>query len=296
MSDIEYNVSWEKYSEAVVTNFGRLVEDDVFTDVTLVSNDERYIKAHKAVLSLNSPFFKSILTRHPHSHPLIFLDSLTYEDLRNLINFIYLGETKVIHEDLNNFLTIGQKFKLQGMMDFKVKQETLKIESKEDSGNVEVEMDEPKLINSNKDISKEIEESEKIEEVEYKPAYEQRKSMASIPTETYQCSQCDYSASYAGTLKYHRRSKHDKLKYPCKNCNYSATSLGSLSRHKRNVHDGEKYPCDSCSFKASSKDSLKMHIKSQHEGVRFPCTTCEYEATQQAKLKQHVRKNHTLSG
>ena len=120
--------------------------------------------------------------------------------------------------------------------------------------------------------------------------------MASIPTENYQCSQCDYSASYAGTLKYHRRSKHDNLKYPCKNCNYSATSLGSLSRHKRNVHDGEKYPCDSCSFKASSKDSLKMHIKSQHEGVRFPCTTCEYEATQQAKLKQHVRKNHTLSG
>ena len=141
MSDIEYNVSWEKYSEAVVTNFGRLVEDDVFTDVTLVSNDERYIKAHKAVLSLNSPFFKSILTRHPHSHPLIYLDSVSYEDLTNLINFIYLVETKVIHDDLNNFLKIGQKFKLQGMVDFKVKQETLKTELKEDSGKLEAQTD-----------------------------------------------------------------------------------------------------------------------------------------------------------
>ena len=118
MGDVEYNISWEKYSEAVVTDFGRLIDDDVFTDVTLVSNDERFIKAHKAVLSLNSPFFRNILTRHPHGHPLIYLDSLKYEDLKNLMNFIYLGETKVIYDDLNDFLTIGQKFRLQGMMDF----------------------------------------------------------------------------------------------------------------------------------------------------------------------------------
>ena len=158
-----------------------MAEDDVFTDVTLVSNDERYIKAHKAVLSLNSPFFKSILTRHPpHSHPLIYLDSVSYEDLTNLINFIYLVETKVIHDDLNNFLKIGQKFKLQGMVDFKVKQETLKTESKEDSVNVEVEVDEPSPIKSIEEISKEMKETGNMEEVVCKPEYEEEKAWLGI--------------------------------------------------------------------------------------------------------------------
>ena len=83
-----------------------------------------------------------------------------------------------------------------------------------------------------------------MEEVECKPEYEQRDGKTCNLTRKYQCSQCDYLASYAGTLKYHRRQKHDRLKYPCKSCDYSATSLGSLSRHKRNVNDGEKYPCE----------------------------------------------------
>ena len=83
-----------------------------------------------------------------------------------------------------------------------------------------------------------------MEEVECKPEYEQRDGKTCNLTRKYQCSQCDYSDSYAGTLKYHRRQKHDRLKYPCKSCDYSATSLGSLSRHKRNVNDGEKYPCE----------------------------------------------------
>ena len=96
------------------------------------------------------------------------------------MNFIYLGETKVIYDDLNDFLTIGQKFRLQGMMDFKVKQETLKTESKEDSGNVEVEVDEPSPIKSIEEISKEMKETGNMEEVVCKPEYEEEKAWLGI--------------------------------------------------------------------------------------------------------------------
>ena len=44
-----------------------------FSDVTLVSDDQRPFQAHKYVLSAFSPVLKDILLNNPHPHPLIYL-------------------------------------------------------------------------------------------------------------------------------------------------------------------------------------------------------------------------------
>ena len=52
-------------------------------------------KAHKVVLSACSPFFKSILKRNPHQHPLLYLKGVNSQDLGSLLNFMYQGQVNV---------------------------------------------------------------------------------------------------------------------------------------------------------------------------------------------------------
>ena len=51
-------------------SFNELKASDIFTDVTLVTDDSRQIKAHKIILSAGSEFFRNLLSdkSHPHFH------------------------------------------------------------------------------------------------------------------------------------------------------------------------------------------------------------------------------------
>ena len=47
--------------------------DKPFVDVTLISDDQIPLHAHKFILSACSPVLKTLLLENPHSHPLIYL-------------------------------------------------------------------------------------------------------------------------------------------------------------------------------------------------------------------------------
>ena len=44
-----------------------------FTDVTLVSDDQKQIQAHKVILSYCSSVFKTMIKDNPHPMPLIYM-------------------------------------------------------------------------------------------------------------------------------------------------------------------------------------------------------------------------------
>ena len=46
----------------------------------------------------------------------------------------------------------------------------------------------------------------------------------------------------------------------------SDTDLGSLKRHKESIHEGVRYSCDKCDYKATILNNLKRHIKGKHQG------------------------------
>ena len=52
--------------------FRELREDKDFFDVTLACDDEQ-LQAHKVILSACSPFFRTVLRRNRHEHPLLYL-------------------------------------------------------------------------------------------------------------------------------------------------------------------------------------------------------------------------------
>ena len=95
-------------------DFGGFRNDKDFADVTLASEDGTQIETHKMVLALSSPFFKEILKKNKHPHPLIFMRGIRAEELSALVDFLYFGEASVKQESLDSFFSLAEELKLKG--------------------------------------------------------------------------------------------------------------------------------------------------------------------------------------
>ena len=92
MMDEKFSLKWNDFQTNVSNSFRKLRSNDSFYDVTLVSDDQQQVSAHKVVLSASSEYFKNILTSNKHSHPLLCLSGVNKEDMQNILDFIYNGE------------------------------------------------------------------------------------------------------------------------------------------------------------------------------------------------------------
>ena len=78
-----YHLIWNSFLSHLDCKFRNLVKERHFADVTLVSDDQIQIPAHKIVLSASSPVLKKLLLDNPHPHPMIFLNGVKHELSQN---------------------------------------------------------------------------------------------------------------------------------------------------------------------------------------------------------------------
>merc|ERR1740137_486013 len=109
-----FELKWSDFGDNLASSFKDLREDGDLLDVTLVCDDDQ-LEAHKIILSASSVFFKSVIKRNPHAHPLIYLKGVKIEDMRALIDFMYLGQTKVCQEDVQTFLLLGEELGVKAL-------------------------------------------------------------------------------------------------------------------------------------------------------------------------------------
>ena len=91
----KFSLQWNDFQTNVSKSFNVLRKEEEFFDVTLVSDDEQHIQAHKLILSASSELFKNILTKSNHSNPLIFLSGVTSTELNRIMDYIYQGEVQL---------------------------------------------------------------------------------------------------------------------------------------------------------------------------------------------------------
>ena len=115
-SQQKFCLTWKDYNANFSKEFGEFRKHEDFFDVTLAC-EENSITAHKIVLSAASDFFKNILRKHKHEHPLIYLTEVKFSDLQAILDFIYTGETEVAEKDLENVLATATRFKVKGLTD-----------------------------------------------------------------------------------------------------------------------------------------------------------------------------------
>ena len=109
-------LQWNDFNSNVNKAFGNLREDNDFSDVTLASEDGHQVEAHKVLLAAASPFFKEMLLKKKHSHPLIYMRGVKMDTLIAMVDFLYTGEAKVSQESLDSFLAVASDLKLKGLM------------------------------------------------------------------------------------------------------------------------------------------------------------------------------------
>ena len=103
------------FKDNVDTLFRRLRDKCDFADVTLACEDGQQVEAHKVILASCSPFFMELLRKNKHPHPIIYMRGVQFEDLVNIVEFLYLGEANIYQENLEVFLSLAEELQLKGL-------------------------------------------------------------------------------------------------------------------------------------------------------------------------------------
>ena len=114
MASEKFCLRWNDFESNISVAFRELREEKDFFDVTLACDDNQ-VQAHKVILSACSPWFRNVLRKNPHQHPLLYLKGVKYQELISVINFMYQGEVNVAQEELNSFLAVAEDLRVKGL-------------------------------------------------------------------------------------------------------------------------------------------------------------------------------------
>ena len=84
-----------------------------FSDVTLVSQDNHFIHAHKVIISSCSSVLRNILLGSNQQH--IINIGTNYSDLKQLVKFMYTGQCDVEPLILVSFLAVAKSLQIKGL-------------------------------------------------------------------------------------------------------------------------------------------------------------------------------------
>ena len=111
----QFCLKWNDFQSTISQSFKELQAEKDFVNVTLVSDDEVQFQAHKVVLSASSPFFKNVLKKSPHEHPLIYLNGVSSTSIKYILDYVYQGKVDIYQDQLDSFLDTASKLKIFGL-------------------------------------------------------------------------------------------------------------------------------------------------------------------------------------
>ena len=109
-------LKWNDFHANISSSFGLFRNEEYLHDVTLVTVDRQQVHAHKLVLSACSEYFQDIFRNNKSSNLMLCLEGIKRNDLNKFLDYMYLGEVQICQNDLDRFLTLSKRFKLNGLM------------------------------------------------------------------------------------------------------------------------------------------------------------------------------------
>ena len=235
----KFSLKWNDFQSVVSQSFSALRKEEDFYDVTLVSEDHTQIPAHKLVLSASSQFFKSILRKNSHSHPLLYLSGVDSTSLGFVLDYIYQGEVQIYQNELDHFLDVAQKLKIEGLLSTEEPTETKDFKKREEDYNSVIphsDYSEPQVLKeeyrrSDPNVSEKVVSLTDMAEVN-----ENIEQLMEKRDGRHQCLACDYSSQKKSNTREHVERHIDGLSYPCQYCEKTFRSRNSLRNHRTNYH------------------------------------------------------------
>jgi len=271
----KFCLKWSEFETNIREFFRDLREDQNQFDVTLATDDEYQIQAHKLILSAGSKFFCNIMTQTKHPNPFIYLKGIKREQIENILDFLYNGETNVAQDDLNNFFETAHVLQLRGFQNERPK---ITIETKQVMTQYE---------NSREPICDSLEvQADNLNHIDTGEV-EKRENHQLNTDEKLDLQNTLIDLEIEKMLE-----KNDGL-WKCKVC--SKTSKFSLKQHAETHIKDVVLTCHICNKTSRNRKNLKEHISNYHSGIIFDCDTCGKTGMSKKLYKQHERIHHSPS-
>ena len=246
-------LQWNDFKENIGASFGELREDKDFTDVPLVCEDGQQVEVHKIVLASSSPFFKELLKKNSHPHPLVYMRALKSEDLIAMVDFLYYGEANVFQENLDSFLALAEELKLKGL-------------NNTDSS---VNGTEFKLSSVYKKVARKKEK-----------AQPQRGQIFDPDDQTFASSE----------MRVATISKNAVVHADLEDLDNQIRSM--ITKSNVSSSGGKMATCNICGKEGPYKD-MPRHVEANHIiGVSHACNVCGIISRSKDGMRQHVTRNH----
>ena len=280
------NLKWKAFPEHLKLMSKELYEEERYSDITLISDDQYQFKAHKIILSACSPVFRNIIDYNPTQNSLIYLRGVQSQELEPILQFMYLGEGKLSYDRMGVFLKVAN--------DLQVKEININVELQTEEDSFDNNRDTIQDIRDDKNAGDDSNlSSSKNEEIRFE-AMEQ----ADVQLETaspVEGSEPSHFQRQLGTkleLKF-PALKGERKMFHCPECDYQTSKRHHIKKHIEGQHEGIRYPCSECPYTASQIVNLRRHLLSKHDVTRYSCTSCTYSSTEETLLEKHMRVKHS---
>lgn len=115
MASQQFSLKWHSHCQHLANSFNVLrSEDEFLTDVTLCCDGKR-LRAHKIILSVCSTYFRETFMENPCKHPVVIFKNVKFEDLANIVEFMYKGEVSISQDSLSSFLHVAEMLQVRGL-------------------------------------------------------------------------------------------------------------------------------------------------------------------------------------
>ena len=243
----KFKLQWNDFQSNILQTFRRIREDKDFLNVTLITEDEVQLEAHKVILSASSSFLENILRKSPHKHPMLFLSGMNSKNLNLILDYVYLGEVQVIQEDLQDFLSAASKLKIAGLSSVDHIAPHPGMQGKEDNVSIEGVMKiEPKLSTNF------------LEEDEHKEDHPEQKKKEKI-TVVKNPDTGDTDMEHLNLVISEYTERISSTVFTCKLCQKTAKDRCNLGKHIEKHLDGLCFSCNGCQKQFRCRDSLRLH-------------------------------------
>ena len=301
-------------SEEFFEHIGELLKSSDFSDVTIVSEDQRIFKGHRNIISGFSPVLKKLFKIDFNNQPaLLYLNGINSSEINAIMEFIYCNTIpKTWTEQLKSAII---SLEIKGLLEhIPVTQLDLpslpEIEIEEthslrralfSDSESPVESQEKDSTNANDLISKATYTEETDSNVsgmsiakgsqvkvnlsdllEMRAQYSPRESQSNKKIRAYN----------KPNLIRSNPIKESKKDAQCDQCDYNPTDKSNLYKHKKIVHEGLRFPCNFCEYTSACRSGLKNHISSIHEGIKHQCHLCGKQFSESRILNCHIREFH----
>ena len=118
MINDKFCLKWNDFQQNIISSYNGLRTELDYSDVTLVCENDHHIDVHKIIITASSQFFKTVLKRNKHPHPMIYMTGVKAKIMEAVIDFIYNGEVNVYQEDIDGFLALAEEIQLKGVAGF----------------------------------------------------------------------------------------------------------------------------------------------------------------------------------